>query len=144
MATTGIFNGTSLVLKVDTSGSGSPSLLGASTSCSVNFTLDTFETTNKDSAHKKSYLPAATGFTMDCEAFYTTDEANAPDNLMTALNNRTLIDVEFNEATPNSGDFKYTGKAYITSCSLNAPNEDAATYSISLQGSGALTITENP
>ena len=143
MATTGIFNGTSLVHSVDTGGTGSPTLLGASTSCSVNFTLDTFETTNKDSAHRKSYLPAATGFTMDCEAFYTTDEANAPDDLMTALNNRTLIDVEFNEASDTTGDYKYTGKAYITSCSLNAPNEDAATYSISLQGSGALTIAAN-
>jgi len=143
MATTGIFNGTSLVLSIDTSGGGSPVLLGASTSCSVNFTLDTFETTNKDSAHRKSYLPAATGFTMDCEAFYTTDETVAPDNIMTALNARTLVDVEFNEASDTTGDYKYTGKAYITSCSLNAPNEDAATYSISLQGSGALTIAAN-
>tara|TARA_R100001463_G_scaffold74997_2_gene129035 strand:+ start:1089 stop:1520 length:432 start_codon:yes stop_codon:yes gene_type:complete len=143
MATTGIFNGTSLVLSIDTSGGGSPVLLGASTSCSVNFTLDTFETTNKDSAHRKAYLPAATGFTMDCEAFYTTDETVAPDNIMTALNARTLVDVEFNEASDTTGDYKYTGKAYITSCSLNAPNEDAATYSISLQGSGALTIAAN-
>jgi|TARA_R100000149_G_scaffold66466_2_gene45836 TP901-1 family phage major tail protein len=143
MATTGIFNGTSLVLKVDTSGGGSPVLLGASTSCTVNFTLDTFETTNKDSAHRKSFLPAATGFTMDCEAFYTTDETVAPDNLMSALNSRTEVDVEFNEASATTGDYKYTGKAYITSCSLNAPNEDAATYSISLQGTGALTIAAN-
>ena len=143
MATTGIFNGTKLVLKVDTSGGGSPVLLGASTSCTVNFTLDTFETTNKDSGHVKSFLPAATGFTMDCEAFYTSDETVAPDNLMSALNSRTEIDVEFNEASATTGDTKYTGKAYITSCSLNAPTEDAATYSISLQGTGALTIAAN-
>jgi len=143
MATTGIFNGTSLVLSIDTDGNGAPTLLGASTSCSVNFTLDTFETTNKDSGHKKAYLPAATGFTMDCEAFYTTDEANAPDDIMTALNNRTKVNVEFNEASDTAGDYKYTGEAYITSCSLNAPNEDAATYSISLQGTGALTIATN-
>ena len=128
---------------MDTSGGGSPVLLGASTSCTVNFTLDTFETTNKDSAHRKSFLPAATGFTMDCEAFYTTDETVAPDNLMSALNSRTEVDVEFNEASATTGDYKYTGKAYITSCSLNAPNEDAATYSISLQGTGALTIAAN-
>lgn len=143
MATTGIFNGTSLVLSIDVTGGGGPTLLGASTSCSVNFTLDTFETTNKDSGHKKAYLPAATGFTMDCEAFYTTDEANAPDNIMAAINSRTKVNVEFNEASDTTGDYKYTGEAYITSCSLNAPNEDAATYSISLQGTGALTIAAN-
>ena len=80
---------------------------------------------------------------MDCEAFYTSDETVAPDNLMSALNSRTEIDVEFNEASATTGDTKYTGKAYITSCSLNAPNEDAATYSISLQGTGALTIATN-
>ena len=143
MATTGIFNGTSLVLSIDTDGNGAPTLLGASTSTTVSFSLDTFETTNKDSVHKKSYLPAATGWTMDCEAFYTTDETNAPDDIMTALNSRTEVDVEFNEASDTTGDYKYTGKAYITSCSLNAPNEDAATYSISLQGTGALTIAAN-
>ena len=80
---------------------------------------------------------------MDCEAFYTTDETNAPDNLMSALSARTQIDVEFNQASSTTGDYKYTGKAYITSCTLNAPNEDAATYSISLQGTGALTIAAN-
>ena len=143
MAPTGIFNGTDLVLKVDTSGGGSPSLLGASTSCSVAYSLDTFETTNKDSSHTKAYLPAAHGWTMDCEAFYTTDETNAPDNLMSAVTARTQIDVEFNQASSETGDYKYTGKAYITSCTLNAPNEDAATYSISLQGTGSLTIAQN-
>ena len=143
MATTGIFNGTDLVLKVDTSGGGSPSLLGASTSCSVAYSLDTFETTNKDSSHTKAYLPAAHGWTIDCEAFYTTDETNAPDNLMSAVTARTQIDVEFNQASSETGDYKYTGKAYITSCTLNAPNEDAATYSISLQGTGSLTIAQN-
>jgi predicted secreted protein len=51
--------------------------------------------------------------------------------------------VEFNQASDEAGDYKYTGKAYITSCTLNAPNEDAATYSISLQGTGALTIATN-
>ena len=60
MATTGIFNGTDLVLKVDTAGGGSPSLLVASTSCTVSYSLDTFETTNKDSSHTKAYLPAGT------------------------------------------------------------------------------------
>jgi len=143
MATTGIFNGTDLVLSVDTSGGGSATLLGASTSCSVNYSLDTFETTNKDSSHVKAYLPAAHGWTMDCEAFYTTEEANAPDNLMSALQSRTQIDVEFNQASDETADTKYTGKAYITSCALSAPNEDAATYSISLQGTGALTIAVN-
>ena len=48
MATTGIFNGTSLVLSIDTDGNGAPTLLGASTSTTVSFSLDTFETTNKD------------------------------------------------------------------------------------------------
>ena len=47
------------------------------------------------------------------------------------------------EAADTTGDFKYTGEAFITSCALNAPNEDAATYSISLQGTGALTIAAN-
>ena len=137
MATNVIFNGTSLVLKRG------GTIIGASTSCTVNYTLDNFETTNKDSAHSKSYLPAATGWTMDCEAFYTTDEDPAPDDFMTDVQNRTQLTVEFNEAAATSGDYKYSGEAYLTSVSLNAPNEDAATYSLSFQGTGALTIAIN-
>lgn len=137
MATTGIFNGTDLVLKAG------GNVIGAATSATVNYTLDTFETTNKDSAHAKTHLPAASGWTVECEAFYTTDETVAPDNMMTDLQNRSSITVEFNEASAETGDYKYTGSAYITSVSLNAPNEDAATYSVSLQGTGALTIAAN-
>jgi hypothetical protein len=39
-----------------------------------------------------------------------------------------------------TGDEKYTGTAFFSSLSLSAPNNDKATWTGTLQGSGALTL----
>ncbi len=39
-----------------------------------------------------------------------------------------------------SGDEKFTGGAFFSSLSLSAPNNDKATFTGTLQGTGALTI----
>ena len=43
-------------------------------------------------------------------------------------------------STNVTGDEKYSGTAFFTSLSLSAPNNDKATWTGTLQGSGALTI----
>ena len=44
-------------------------------------------------------------------------------------------------STTGVGFTKYTGDAWMTSASISAPLEDTATFSVSFQGSGALTQT---
>ena len=43
-------------------------------------------------------------------------------------------------STNVTGDEKYTGSAYFMSLALSAPNNDKATWTGQLQGTGALTI----
>lgn len=58
------------------------------------------------------------------------------EDLFDAYDGTTEIDVEF--STNVSGDVFYKGKAFIESLELNAPNEEDATASISLRGSGVV------
>jgi predicted secreted protein len=39
-----------------------------------------------------------------------------------------------------SGDIKLSGSAYFSNLTMSAPNNDATTFSASLQGTGALTV----
>ena len=41
--------------------------------------------------------------------------------------------------TTEAGDYKYSGTAYLTSISMEAPMEDTSTWSMSFKGTGALT-----
>ena len=51
---------------------------------------------------------------------------------------RLKVDVVFGDAT-SASDVSYSGKAYITSVSLTGGTEDTATYSLTLEGTAALT-----
>ena len=53
------------------------------------------------------------------------------------LATRTELTVMF--STEVSGDYKYSGSAWLTSMSMDSPNEDNTTYSLSFSGTGALT-----
>ena len=39
-----------------------------------------------------------------------------------------------------TGDLKLSGGAFFSNLTLSAPNNDAATFSASIQGTGALTV----
>ena len=45
--------------------------------------------------------------------------------------------------TASTSDISYAGKGYITSMSMTGGTEDTATYSLSIEGTGALTQTVN-
>lgn len=77
------------------------------------------------------------------------------DTLYTSMTGRAAITVYFGHhtsvtGTPADGDIAYwsqlagqtyTGKAYITSLTVNANNGENATFSITLTGAGAFTKT---
>jgi len=57
------------------------------------------------------------------------------------MHTRASFTLTFGVTSSGTGDTKYTGTAWLTSASLTAPLEDTATFSVSFQGSGALTQT---
>ena len=131
MATTGILNGTALLMYVG----------GVAVSHSTNFTLNlnhsVRDATTKDSFGWRDVLEGLRDWTMDGEAMMAFDATLSFSDLFAYYTGRTKITVLF--STEVSGDDYYTGSAYIGSMSKTAGVEESVTFSFSLEGTGALT-----
>jgi TP901-1 family phage major tail protein len=139
MATTGLVNGTLVALYKDVSGT----LTKVANLTSTDFELskDTIDATNKDGGSYKEFLVGLSGWTMSAEGIFEEDGS------ATGISSKDLLDDIIAGApitvvmTSNvTGDLKLTGSAVITSFAWSAPVNDIATFSVSLQGSGALTV----
>lgn len=120
--------------------------MGASTSCSFESSTDQVEVTSQTSAWFREFKNDITSWTVTCDGFIALSGYSYL-ALMQKQLNRAAIDVRFsidNDNDDNSGTYGYSivsGTANITSISLSAPVEGASTYSLSLQGTGAYSIT---
>ncbi len=97
---------------------------------------DTIDKTTKDSEGWKEFDPSYKSWTIDADGLLVENDA-AYDALITAFMASNTISAE---VLMPSGD-KYTGTAIITSFPISGPYQDEVTYSLSLQGTGALTQT---
>jgi len=113
--------------------------IGASKGATLSIDSDVIDVTTKDSAGWREILPGLRSWSISVEALLTFDESpkRPYDYLYDALVNRTKIAVKF--STEVSGDDKFFGDVYVTSAPIEAPMEDAMAYSITLEGTGALT-----
>jgi TP901-1 family phage major tail protein len=103
--------------------------------------VDTIETTSKSSGGWKEYDYALGGWKISCDGAYVLNDV-AYDKLKTAMRAKTKVKVKWSE-TGTSGDVEQ-GDALVTSRELDAPYDDAVTYSFELQGTGAPSTTTNP
>lgn len=135
MATTGVFNGTNLLLKIE------GTTVGHTTSCSLSLSMDTPEATTKDSAGFSEYIGGVKGGEISFEGLIAYDDSfnaiQAADNLL----NRTQLTCVF--GTTESGDAIYTAEAFLTSVEMSGEMEAATTYSGSLIITGAITKSTN-
>lgn len=146
-----VINGTNMVLKIDDDTSpsqGGAAVIAAATSCTVNLTIDMGEVTDKSSGDRKEFIGLGSSWTLDCEAFYNEDagvknpttmfpaaygDANASQNGVAQYPREVYVDFD-------AGSNEFHGSGYITSMSITGGTEDAGTYSISIQGTGTLTM----
>ena len=109
------------------------------TSASVDITQATIEVTCKDSTWK-SYINGEKGWTMPFEAIKdetaSSTQAEILDNILGAGGELDVAIVHAPAGTIVSG---MSGKAILTSVSISAAKNEAATLSGTLQGTGALT-----
>lgn len=141
MATTGPVNGTLISIYKDVSGS--LKKIANATSHSFDVSKDMIDVTSKDSAGAKEFIAGEYGYTLNVEAIFEDDASVGASqqsfkDLATDLLAGTLLTIVI--STNVTGDEKYTGSAFFTSLSLTAPNNDKATWTGTLQGTGALTI----
>ena len=139
-----ILNGTELKVY----SSGTTNLVAFAQNCTLNVNHSPREITNKESAGNKEILEGLRDFSLDVDGAYAWTNAagaaltNGADDLLQTnlLANRLKVDFIFGD-TASTHDVSYAGSGYITSMSFTGGTEDTATYSLTIEGTGALTQT---
>ena len=135
MATTGVFNGTNLLLKIE------GTTVGHTTSCSLSLSMDTPEATTKDSAGFSEYIAGVKGGEISFEGLIAYDDSSNAIQMADFLIARTQLTCIF--GTTESGDAIYTAEAFLTSVEMSGEMEAATTYSGSLTVTGAIVKSTN-
>ena len=140
MPSSGITNGTLIAIYKDISGT--LTKIANATSNDFSITKDMIETTNKDSAGAKEYIAGEYGYTMSVEGMFEEDASVGAGiswkEIITDLLAGTSVTIVMTSNV--SGDLKLSGSAFFNELNLTAPQNDVATFTASIQGTGALTV----
>ena len=139
----GVIKGQNLRIKLGTK------YVAFATSCTVHVSAQLESSSTKDSTNgwEKQEI---TGMNWDIsvDALYSVDTDATGVNGVDALDlilAQQQIDVEFTQAAgeknrvPETGDIKYSGKAWVNDVSVNAPNRQNTSYTLQATGDGELT-----
>ena len=141
MPTTGITNGTLIAIYKDVSGT--LTKIANATSNDFTITKDMIETTNKDSAGAKEYIAGEYGYTMSVEGMFEEDGSVGAliswKEMITDLLAGTSVTIVMTSNV--SGDLKLSGSALFNDLKLTAPQNAVSTFTASIQGTGALTVS---
>ncbi len=135
MATTGVFNGTNLILTVE------GATVGHTTSCSMSLSMDTPEATTKDSNGFSEYIGGVKGGEVSFEGLVSYDDSANAIEFADYLLARTQLTCVF--GTAETGDAVYTAEGFLSSVEMSAEMESAVTYSGSITLTGAITKSTN-
>jgi predicted secreted protein len=138
MPTTGIFNGTNLVVLVGTE------VVAHSTSCSLSVSTDLPDSTTKDSSGWAQQIQGLRSWSVSTDGLAVIESAAAGVNvedLFSSVSSRTDVTLTF--STFVSGDKIWTGTAAVESLDFTGDMESPATFSASFTGTGALVMTTN-
>ena len=113
------------------------------TSCSIEISGDTIDTSNKMSGAWKEYLLGQSSYTVSCESLYSKKEGHLSFKMLKDLMVKRMPITFFLSEPADQVDYEkgadlVTGQAIITALSMTANNGEICTCSITLQGTGAL------
>lgn len=125
--------------------------IALATSCKLSVSAEMIDTQSKDSGIWVEKMVKKLSWTGSSENLFSADaNINGYDVLLDLMIKHQPIDLQFG-IPANAGENEipaegwtlppgsYSGKALISNMELNAPDGDKATFSVSLEGSGALT-----
>lgn len=128
MATGQKIAGVDILVKV-----GSPSVVvGGQSGCTINRSMNVIETTDKTSNGWVTKIGGIKEWSTELEAFMVVGDAGYT-AISKAFKDRAEIDVEV-----AIGGNTLKGKALISDFPIEAPQDDAVTFSITLEGTGEL------
>lgn len=140
MATTGVFNGTNLLVKVIGDG-GTLATIGHTTSCSMSLSHDLPEATTKDSNGWTEVISGVRGGEINFEGLVAFDDSSNAEEIIGYVTSRNKVDWSFGTAA--SGDTVYEGEGYISSIEVSADMEAPVSYSGTITITGAISSSTN-
>ena len=112
-------------------------VVGGQRNASLEMSAETIDTTVKSTGGWAAKIPGMKSWTSSCDGVYFLDDAGL-EAAQAAFMNGTEVKLDFS----NSSGLAYSGQAVITSMSVEAGQEDIVSYTISFEGTGALTAGE--
>lgn len=140
MPTTGVFNGTNLILKFHST-DGSEVAVGHSTSASLSLSADLPDATTKDSSGYNEVIAGTRTGELSFEGLVAYDDSNNAVEAADYLLARTKVYWEF--GTSVSGDEVYSGAGFLNAVEMSAEMESPVTYSGSITVTGAIAKATN-
>ena len=135
-------SGKNVVVKWDSPSPGTPAAFACETNATLSVTQNTTTVSCKSTAAGgwESAVPTTKTWEITCDALYQDDDAATSGEFVDLMD---LFITGANDVQVSISDAHnaWAGKAICTSLSLNAPDGDAATYSATFTGVGALTYT---
>lgn len=104
----------------------------------LNRSAEPIETTSKSSGGYKTFITGYKDWSVDCDGIYVADDAALAKLKAAFVDGEAVTVVIHNEATNE----KEQGQVLITDFPMEAPFDDALTYSMTLQGSGPLVSSK--
>jgi len=135
MATTGVFNGTNLIITVE------GSAVGHTTSCTLSLSNDLPEATTKDSSGFQEVIAGVMSGEISFEGLVAYDDSANAIEMADYLLARTQLTCVF--GTAESGDDVYTAEGFLSSVEMSAEAESPVSYSGSITLTGAITKSTN-
>ena len=111
-------------------------VVGGQRNGSLEMSAETIDTTVKSTGGWAAKIPGIKSWTSSCDGVYFLDDAGLK-AAQTAFMSGTEVKLEFSKGT----ELVYSGQAIITSMSVEAGQEDVVSYTISFEGTGALSTT---
>jgi predicted secreted protein len=143
MATTGVFNGTNLVILVGTE------VVAHAKNCSLSVKANLPDASTKDSAGWAEHISGQMSWSLKTDGLATVQPTNAAyvvGDIFSALTNRTSVTVKFTTYSGGAvitGDLYWSGSAFVESLDMTADMEAPVTFSASFTGTGVLTQATN-
>ena len=151
MATTSVFNGTSLVVLIGSE------VVAYATSCSLSIAIDAPDASTKQSLGWADEIGGQRSWSLTTDGLATVSPTTTVANYVSLPELTTLallrqpVTVMFTTVdnsivggvTPVTDDAKWTGSAFIESVDMTADMESPVTYSVSFKGTGVLTQGKN-
>ncbi len=142
-----VINGTDLCLFI--SSGATKKCIALATTCKISTTMSTRKIASKDSGIWEDSIASRMTWTCDSDNLFTQDAVITGytyDNLFDIMIARTVLTINFGAVTtsgmgsPQTIGAKYfSGTAYITKLDLNAKDNDNSSFTVTLEGTGALT-----